>query len=352
MLTRSLSVDFADYLYSRLPSVYRTTDFDKLLYRFLQVFSEGGYNPVLQETMQIMDLLDIDKCPSKFLPRLCAMYGYEYTLELPEIFQRRLLKNIVEMYKRKGTKSVVRFIARELTGYDSEIIENKDFTPYDTEITGWTVEFRNYRNFILRLTAPYGNTNLSVREDVVVKLVHQFIPTNSQVFIITSYWFDEESDIVSKSKDELLVDKVVQAIKPENYDINRITPLKTLSSMLFKSGVETYVALGTTYTDTVKVIPKASEYTIKSSINTLEDIPTYKLVLNGDSEIVSSTNGTTYKNCDIIGEKIEYTHAFTNPIYLSDTSSLLNVSTQLITNTINGYDIIKQPGKPDIVIMN
>lgn len=199
---------FADYLYNRLPSVYRTNDRQEILRRFVEIFAEGGFNPLMQESMAIMDLIDIDKCPSKFLPQLCKMYGYEYTKEIPELFQRRLLKYIVELYKRKGTKSSIKFIARELTGFDSEIIENKDFSPEDVQLTKWDKRFEHYRNFILKLTAPFEDSLLYNKEEILVKVVNNFLPTNSNMFVITSYWFQDEINMTNKTLEEELTLKV------------------------------------------------------------------------------------------------------------------------------------------------
>lgn len=198
----------SNYLYNRLPQVYRSYDNQELLKRFIDVFSEGGYTQVLNETNNIMDLLDVDKCPSKFLPLLCQYYGYEYNLEIPELFQRRLLKYIVDIYKRKGTKSSIKFIARELTGFESEIFENKDFDEEQIRITKWDKRFEHYRNFILKLTAPYEDSQLYNKEEIVVKIINNFLPTNSQVLVITAYWFLEERDITSKALDDGLFEVV------------------------------------------------------------------------------------------------------------------------------------------------
>ena len=207
----------ADYLYNRLPKVYQAEDKEQLLRRFIDTFAEAGFNPLLQETLSITDLLDVDKCPSKFLPQLCSMYGYEYTLEIPELFQRRLLKHIVEMYKRKGTKSVVKFIARELTGFESEIIENKDFNEEHIELTHWDKRFEHYRNFILKLTAPYEDSNLFNKEEIVVKIVNDFLPTNSQVLVITAYWFREETEVVKKT-----VEDIFDLVKDYNVEVSNV----------------------------------------------------------------------------------------------------------------------------------
>lgn len=210
-------MNLADYLYNRLPKVYQAEDKEQLLRRFIDTFAEAGFNPLLQDTLNITDLLDVDKCPSKFLPQLCRMYGYEYTLEIPELFQRRLLKHIVEMYKRKGTKSVVKFIARELTGFESEIIENKDFNEEHIELTHWDKRFEHYRNFILKLTAPYEDSNLFNKEEIVVKIVNDFLPTNSQVLVITAYWFKEETQVVKKTLED-----IYDLVKDYNVEVSTV----------------------------------------------------------------------------------------------------------------------------------
>lgn len=345
-----LARDFTEYLYNRLPSIYRDTDYDSLLKRLLECFSEGGFIPLSQDTMHIMDLLDIDKCPSKFLPHLCSMFGYEYTLELPELFQRRLLKYIVEMYKRKGTKSVVKYIARELTGYESEIIENKDFTPYDTEVTGWTVEFRNYRNFILKLTAPYEDYSMYNKEDIVVKLVNEFLPTNSQVFIITSYWFEDSSNNSTNSDDT--PEGLFNVVDVTNYGF------ELASRISYKEEVQQYAW-------TMEYLVSRSKYTF-SELNTIRLNTEYytKVVTRDTSESLDTTTmkdisksieilpegSTTFKSCDIMGEKSEDVYTYDEPLF-NDETSRLNYSTQLYTNHIVGYDIVKKAGKPDEVII-
>lgn len=348
MAKHYLAQELTDYLYNRLPSVYRNTDYDELLKRFIEIFVEGGFNPLLQETMKIMDLIDVDKCPVEFLPQLCAMYGYEYSLELPELFQRRLLKYIVDMYRRKGTKSVVRFIARELTGYESEIIENKDFTPYDVEVTGWTVEFKNYRNFILKLTAPYESYSMYNKEEIVVKLVNEFLPTNSQAFIITSYWFDDESKVINTSKDFNEFDKVVDKT---DYTLPFSTSTQEDIQILKQWIVETTESkiFSTAETDTNKVIMSVESYIKNVITQTGESIDTIKIALATEPEILP-VGSTTVNSYDIMREKNEEAFNWENP-ELQDETYRLNTSTLLYTNTISGFDTIKQSGQPDTIII-
>lgn len=233
----NMRMSFADYLYNRLPQVYRTSDNEQILRRFIETFAEAGFDPLLQETMDIMNLLDVEKCPSEFLPLLCSLYGFEYTVEIPELFIRRLLKHIIELYKRKGTKSVVKFIARELTGFDSEIIENKDFDEELIEITKWDIKFEHYRNFVLKLNAPYEDSSLYNKEEVVKKLLEDFLPTNSQVFVITVYWFKEDSEIVANSIEK----DMHEVVQEYNEEIANLKNVLTDVKYSIKDNIDEYI---------------------------------------------------------------------------------------------------------------
>lgn len=417
---------FADYLYNRLPSVYRTNDRQKILRRFVELFAEGGFNPLMQESMAIMDLIDIDKCPSKFLPQLCKMYGYEYTKEIPELFQRRLLKYIVELYKRKGTKSSIKFIARELTGFDSEIIENKDFSPEDIKVTKWDKRFEHYRNFILKLTAPFEDSLLYNKEEILVKVINNFLPTNSQMLVITSYWFQEESNLIKKITEEegiinvtVTDDEATMLVKKSTTDYSNIIKLIDTYSKVFMGDEKPFsvtesdesvlvniqdkvtmrliryddiVIKGTDDLDSVKIVDKTidEEKVIDKSqfeegrtkvkiavvdftsdiVAQSEDILSDTIRPLIEDETTDISQATTYlefkirqylnegeepylkgriihNTCDIIGtDGGEETHTIEHKV-LSQETTKLNVSNLLITNSIYGWDTIKEVGKPD-----
>lgn len=430
MSMTNINQEFTEYLYNRLPKVYRTSDKEQILRRFIESFVEGGFQPLLQETINIMDLLDVDKCPSRFLPQLCRMYGYEYTLEIPELFQRRLLKHIVDMYKRKGTKSVVRFIARELTGFDSEIIENKDFNDDHVAITKWDRRFEHYRNFILKLTAPYENSALFNKEDIVVKILNDFLPTNSQVFLITVYWFKEESEIVKQSIEECVYealkdyqgdiksqivatgkdDEVYRKLKHKDEEyvhgfyaeeesyLNETSGIPLFTNtvlrvrdtikfarelydsflnlmelegkdILILSDLENYNILSnTSYNDTQKVkynlealnltilgeeelkdVTKENTHIAELTLNKEEEIFKEKLVKDIFTVELNQSSRTLEVDCDIIKTLLgnfSYNYMENN---LRDNSTL-NVG-NLYTNGIMSYDIIKEVGKPDRIIL-
>ena len=422
-----INTSLADYLYNRLPKVYQAEDKEQLLRRFIETFAEGGFDPLLEDAMNITDLLDVDKCPSRFLPQLCAMYGYEYTLEIPELFQRRLLKHIVEMYKRKGTKSVVRFIARELTGFESEIIENKDFTEDHIELTGWDKRFEHYRNFILKLTAPYEDSNLFNKEEIVVKILDDFLPTNSQVLVITAYWFKEDSEVVKNSIDELF--EVVNDYNLEvfyrkakedcnnynikdfgysydyaifgeedsylNYPIEGMT--LTTNALLkirdtIKFNIESYVFKHSTEekdtkfkniyndgdyhkivdfiaTERNRITDEVYTNTFNNAIEVLEAIDItlateyeshtsnpYSMVKDVTKitdmieDLLYSRGRINYTNCDIMGLQDE-TATLKYSEVVNHENLFLNSSSNLYTNALMMWDIVKEQGKPDKIII-
>lgn len=344
----NMRTSFADYLYNRLPQVYRTSDQEQILRRFIETFAEAGFDPLLQETMDMMNLLDVDKCPSEFLPFLCSFYGFEYTVEIPELFMRRLLKHIIELYKRKGTKSVVKFIARELTGFDSEIIENKDFDEELVKITHWDVKFEHYRNFVLKLNAPYEDSTLYNKEEVVKKLVTDFLPTNSQVLVITVYWFKEdyEKNIIEHDDDTfynvIFEGDFDEIIKKFNYEESTVQ-IKNLEQD------ETSNLLTTTLLnfDHFKVTDEKVAESIQTSKVVLEDsnLDTVKDFNNEELEV-----GRIFHNAyDIIKEKNEEELVTLFKEFQGE-NSFLNISTPLMTNGFVTWDVVKEQGKADKLI--
>lgn len=120
-------ISFSDHLYERLPEVYRREDAKKdinfTLKRYLEALDEGGVKLVFNELLSLYDILEVDKCPPEVLPLLSRMLGYNYIEEVDVETQRKIIANLIELYKRKGTKSVINFITREFTQFDTKIIE-------------------------------------------------------------------------------------------------------------------------------------------------------------------------------------------------------------------------------------
>ena len=116
--------EFGQYLYKCLPSMYRVRDQEVgyTLKRYLDALGDS-LDSIEKETHDILTLLDVEKMEARFLPFYASMFGLTYDYDVPEDFQRRLLAHIVEMYRRKGTKAVIEFVARELTGMEATVRE-------------------------------------------------------------------------------------------------------------------------------------------------------------------------------------------------------------------------------------
>lgn len=125
-----------DFLYyKKLPKVYR--DFDeplgKPLYRYLQSLIEGGYAELVSSQVEgengvdnLLDLIDPQTCPDEFLPYYCKSMGIEWYPDLAigvrgTYYIRTFLSNVGEVYKRRGTESVVKYIAKVLTEMDVKL---------------------------------------------------------------------------------------------------------------------------------------------------------------------------------------------------------------------------------------
>lgn len=115
--------DFSDFLYNKLPKVYRDED-QKIGYplkRYLEALVEGGFAHIIEGVNEFITLIDPDKIPEEFLPHLCNSFGLTYFPDLDSTYQRKFLSNVGEIMKRRGTYAGIHYLAKSLTGLDSEL---------------------------------------------------------------------------------------------------------------------------------------------------------------------------------------------------------------------------------------
>ena len=109
--------------YEKLPKIYREKDkgLGFPLLRFITALVEGGMYELNEETTNILDLVDPEKCPDEMFPHLCRSFGLEYFQDIDISYQRRFLANIGEIIRRRGTYACVRYMVSVLTGLDVEL---------------------------------------------------------------------------------------------------------------------------------------------------------------------------------------------------------------------------------------
>lgn len=198
----NLATQFGEYLYNRLPKVYRDYDVEierlnvetqkketfKTLQEYLYSFALGGFQPLLEDLEAIINLVDPFKCPSEFLPYLLRHFGLDYIDDIPEKFQRRLVQNVVTLYKKKGTVPAVAFLAKELSGFDVKIEEKSD----------GSIEFA-----LIKLNAYEDeDAELLLAQDVIQRYIHLFLPAQTKSKIIVVYGFTENIHINPNGKSE------------------------------------------------------------------------------------------------------------------------------------------------------
>lgn len=212
-MSMKFDADFGEFLYNRLPSIYRSEDANNsfTLERFLDVLNSGGFQTIIDKLNGLDNLIDLDNVPAEYLRHVASLYGFDYsTLDdttynpvLPEWFIRRLIANMIPLLRKKGTKSCINYIARELSGFKSTIIENKDFTDEQVATTGWTRSFNNRKNFILNISAPEETSSIQEKEDAIAYAIQSFLQLWSECYIITTYWYQDDRDIVGSETDEI-----------------------------------------------------------------------------------------------------------------------------------------------------
>lgn len=163
--------------YNKLPQVYRDMDKELVTYplkRYLTALFEGGVDLSLEDINGLINLIDPEKCPEKYFPLLCECFGLEYCEDIPISVQRKLLMNIGELNKRRGTHACVEYLVRYLTNLDSE----QHYSRLDN----------NQRQLQITLFARSIDAlkNMSVSIKIIENYVRNFIPYYIVPIIIDS----------------------------------------------------------------------------------------------------------------------------------------------------------------------
>ncbi|MDF2615497.1 MAG: hypothetical protein K0Q47_152 [Sedimentibacter sp.] len=221
-----------DFLYNSLPEIYRTLDVDQklILKRFLEAIQEGGAEPMLDAIVEFANINNIDKLDEEQLRLLGRTFGYEYNENLSLFNQRRLIKNLIVIYKRKGTNSSVIYVTREITEFDAEIVPlmNKMFKTWSNknhmEIPGYELSktftsFGDTQSHYLPGT-KYSKTNIFLkliplfdiglqfeRSLALSEILQMLLPVYTKAFLLlSSNEGDEALDVkVDESKDRLSI---------------------------------------------------------------------------------------------------------------------------------------------------
>lgn len=170
-----------NHLYKkRLPQVYREADIDAqyCLKRFLQAMIEGGFTDAIKSADDIVSLTDPLKCPDEIFPYLFKSFGYTYSADIPIVYQRKILNNHGELFRKRGSLEYINILTRILTGFECELnIERVDGVRVLTitllvDTTVATEEFQYYISLVKKFVSEgYIPFYLDVETKIVVNVV-------------------------------------------------------------------------------------------------------------------------------------------------------------------------------------
>lgn len=121
-------LDTTKNIYNSLPEIYRKMDLyegNETLLRYISTLDNGGFRHLRFDIDNLYNVMSIEKAPQELIPIIGKMLGYNYVEEVDDRTQRKVVENLVELYKRKGTKSAINFIIREFTEYDTKLIQTE-----------------------------------------------------------------------------------------------------------------------------------------------------------------------------------------------------------------------------------
>lgn len=192
------------FLYSILPEYTRNNDVltdnnikgkVKALEEFMDTIDEEIFDIVSDSVKEILSFGSINKINDEYLPYLSYLLGYKWNYNLDSGIQRNLLNNILELYKRKGTKFSFNFSLYNLDPsitlyepYNDIFILNKsgfdefDYDTYSNFIWKVPVDAATTENIVLSGLQTIDNVMVKVDDRVLVK--DQDNPAENGVYIV------------------------------------------------------------------------------------------------------------------------------------------------------------------------
>lgn len=171
------SKDFGLKIYNKFPPKYREDDASQsyALQRFLESLSDGGFSHIIDDTNNLISLVNPNTVESKFLPILYKQFGLEISNEIPENYLRYLLPKLGVAWSQKGTLSILEFITTSLSGVkvSSELSYDENGDPLITVF----------------LEMDYNIGDYFPDAEQFLKLLNMFLPFYVDKNLVYSYVF-------------------------------------------------------------------------------------------------------------------------------------------------------------------
>ena len=107
------------------------------------MWDEGGFSVIQRELDNLPKLIDLDNCTDEQLDLVGSLVGISNDFGIPPYLFRRLLKVMVPIYKKKTTRSIIKYIAREVSRWQVDIEQADDAGVFMTFATDTPEEMRS-----------------------------------------------------------------------------------------------------------------------------------------------------------------------------------------------------------------
>lgn len=185
---------FQTNMMKMLPPLYEREDEKEDLQGFLKVLATE-MDAVKDLIDGMVDLIDVDACPAKFLPYLGVLLDYEWDYTRPTAEQRKEIANLIEVYRRRGSIPGTERKTR-LAGYAGSVIEcwpltmrlgaqgrglrkgiklsGRKYNHAAYIVSLWQI-VRNIREIIAD-EHPAGTVEFFIQRDVILKTIEPMLP--------------------------------------------------------------------------------------------------------------------------------------------------------------------------------
>ncbi|AWD93035.1 tail protein [Bacillus phage vB_BceM-HSE3] len=186
--------DFSVYLKSAyVPEVLLAQDDYSLM---VDIIAKEFYK-LYVKTEEFTYLVDPDLCPEQFLPYLAQLVGYDYQYDIPAKNQRIIIKNILQIYKRRGTIDSIKSVVKYLGKVDDLLTGNEPLT--DIQIFEPYKYIRRYSQSSFSGTdrfADYDFWNYGIYEIISPQSPHLYKDALKDVHPAgTKVWFSSNQEI-------------------------------------------------------------------------------------------------------------------------------------------------------------
>ncbi len=170
-----------DNFMDTFPAIYRERG--GFFHRYMSVFS-SLYNDFQKEIDNLPQILDVDTCPSKFLP----VYGRWLGIDVGDDFLdddilRSLVKEAYGLNRMKGTRAALKRIARIVLGEEVLVLERNVMEDYIEKEQ--MAEFEKlYGNSPFDVTILVSESVTQAQKSRLLFLLDQFKPVRSRIHII------------------------------------------------------------------------------------------------------------------------------------------------------------------------